>query len=261
MASILTHTKSYLLAKQLRQRDMIDFAIIGFPKCATSSIYRNLAASNHISMPNTEVPINAYIRGDINFPSDSLLKGIKNPNLPYKPHQWMALFKANPNIRFIIGLRNPAEWLYSFYQYRKNEILSNREWLSNHIKHNPKISEISFGDIVYNNQELFGASLEHGKFVKWLTPIAKIVPKDHVFLYFVEALERNPNLIYNDLSKFLSIEYRNASFIETNRNSSIHKTRDIYQAELEYLNQHYQEWNERLNELILSKWRITNKWW
>lgn len=259
---IITRAKSSVLSSALRFREQIDFAVIGFPKCGTTSIHANLMSSGSIYMPDYEVQIKNYIKGDVGFEGDAPIKGIKNPNLIYEPHNWMALCRANPEVKFILGLRNPTAWLFSFYQYRKKEINQGKAWLAERIDKSPRISEISFKDIVYGNENIVGASLAHGKFVNWLEPLAKYVPRDNVFLFFVEELAEHPDRVYQSMSNFLGVDYNPVDPpIEANRHARTYEDKQVYKAELDYLNQYYSEWNKSLNKLLINEWGVRNDWW
>ena len=103
-----------------------DFIIIAFPKCGTTSLVENLEKHSKINM--------FYEVGNkesIYFHSDHMYKfgkkyyedkiipgkinGEKNPTYIWDHITCLNIKKKFPNIKVIIALRNPVDYLYSWY--------------------------------------------------------------------------------------------------------------------------------------------------
>ena len=83
----------------------IDFAIIGFPKCGTTSIKYNLAKCQGIHMLPQEPALSDL--PDLEYP-DNMLIGLKNPSVIYSWDKWKNILKDS---KIIICWRNPVDFL------------------------------------------------------------------------------------------------------------------------------------------------------
>lgn len=101
---------------------LMDFAIVGYPKCATSSMVRWLAQQPEISMYDHEI----YHLKD-GQPADMVRKlyslpdgihGYKAPRDIHNPRAVEALANYWPETKLVVGLRHPVKWFESFYNYR-----------------------------------------------------------------------------------------------------------------------------------------------
>jgi len=104
---------------------LLNFAIVGFPKCGTSSMM-------HYFNTNTEVQIfkneKCHLGGNqqvtlikelyTTFPSGDFVKGIKCPSDVEAPLALKNYGKFFPKTDFIVGIRHPVKWLESFYNHR-----------------------------------------------------------------------------------------------------------------------------------------------
>ena len=105
---------------------LLNFAIVGFPKCGTSTMM-------HYFNQNTEVQIFPNERCDLggnqqatlikslynDFPPGDYVRGIKCPSdLESQILALPAYGKYFPKTDFIVGIRHPVKWLESFYNHR-----------------------------------------------------------------------------------------------------------------------------------------------
>ena len=105
---------------------LLNFAIVGFPKCGTSTMM-------HYFNQNTEVQIFPKERCDLggsqqatlikalynDLPPGDYVRGIKCPsNVESQNLALPAYGKYFPKTDFIVGIRHPVKWLESFYNHR-----------------------------------------------------------------------------------------------------------------------------------------------
>lgn len=248
-----------ILSKQRRMQ----VAIVGFPKCATTSVQVNLSNQDGIDIPGHEVQTIDLLRKRVSFSEKANLCGIKNPNLIYETHNLRAIIKANPDIKLIIGLRNPANWLYSFYQYRKYEMSrAEGSWVKNKAKKLPELETITFDEVVYNNADLLGASRSKGNFVDYLKPVITWVEPGQVLIYFLEEMAQEPEKTYGRIFDFLGLEHMDCSMmLQANRKAKNYEKKQHFQEQMEYLSNYYSEKNSELNQFLGENWNIVNPYW
>lgn len=259
---MITNIRGSLLARAIRRQPEIDFAVIGFPKCATTSLHATFMSANEVHMPDYEVQIKALRNGSVNLKTDKNKIGIKNPNLIYEPHNINALIKANKNIKFLVGLRNPVNFLFSFYQYRKLEIRENKAWLFNHVKPQSESLNISFKDIVMNNKELLGVNLEAGNYVSHLKKLLKMMKPENIMVFFVEELYEDNLGVYTRIMDFLNIDSSSIGEPKKkNIKNSMYESKDKYSDEIAFLNEYYRERNNELYKLLYENWGLPRLYW
>jgi Sulfotransferase domain len=104
---------------------LLDFAIVGYPKTATSTKVRWLASQKQIQMYNHEIyhlkdgePAD-MVRKLYALPEgDHYKRGYKAPRDIHNVRAVNSFSKYFPTTKFIIGLRHPVLWFESFYNYR-----------------------------------------------------------------------------------------------------------------------------------------------
>lgn len=255
--------KRRILSALLRFRRKVDFAIIGFPKCATTSIAQNLLAVPGIALPSYEVQLRDYILGKIDTDNPSRRFGIKNPNLIYEQHNITALVDRNPKIQLLLCLRRPTDWLFSFYQYRKLHIENNNEWIMPYVRTNPELSEINFDDIVYNGKDLIGANVKKGVFSDNIKFLLKYVPASQIHITLLEEIASHPTKAYEKIFTFLNLDPTLMPTVpmKANQNRDLYESKIHFEDHLEYLDRYYQTKNIELNQLLFEKWGIKNSYW
>jgi Sulfotransferase domain len=104
---------------------LLDFAIVGYPKTATSTKVRWLASQKEIQMYDHEIyhlkdgePAE-MVRQLYALPEgDHYKRGYKAPRDVHNIRAVEAFAKYFPKTKFIIGVRHPVLWFESFYNYR-----------------------------------------------------------------------------------------------------------------------------------------------
>jgi len=257
--------KGGFLGYLLKRKTKIDFAIIGFPKCGTTSVQMNLLQMSSVNMPNHEVQIKKIINNAVLLSGkNENITGIKNPNLIYEKHNLKALYIANKNVKIIIGLRDPKEWLYSFFQYRKMEIKKRKSWLSKrkYRKEVLYLKDLSFSEFVFNKNSLLGVNADKGIYIRYILDVLEVFDEKNIFIYLLEDMAANPDSIYSKIYNFLEIhnEENSPRRIE-NSNYGRYEHKDKYLESIKCLEQYYSSYNERLNLVLKEKWGIENKYW
>lgn len=255
--------RSSLYSRALANRTRIDFAVIGFPKCATTSIHKTLEKISDLYLPDHEVQIADIMSDKIYLPKSNKAVGIKNPNLIYEPHNILALYKSNKNMKFIISMRNPSDWLFSFYQYRMLEIKNEREWLTDILKRHSEYRKISFDDVVYNGKSFLGVSVEHGFFVNYLEDLYKWIPKENILIVMLEEIATNPSEAYSRIFEFVDIGgvLNHTNGVVANDQKKFYQRREDYKHSLSYLDKIYKDKNIQLNQFLMTRADYDNIYW
>jgi len=104
---------------------LMDFAVIGHPKTATSSTLKWLGAHHEVQMHPHELHtlqmgnVPSHVKQFYNFlPGDHIKRGYKNPGDISNPKAMKALAQYFPSTKLMIGLRHPVLWFQSFYNFR-----------------------------------------------------------------------------------------------------------------------------------------------
>jgi Sulfotransferase domain len=255
--------RSEVYGRLIANKINIEFAVIGFPKCATTSIHKTLASSPNVYMPDFEVQVPSLARGWLKRPSNGIKLGIKNPNIMYEPHNFLALLKSNRNMKFIITMRNPTDWLFSFYQYRMLEIRKNKEWLKPILAKHPEFKNVTFADVVGEDKDFFGLSKKSGFFVDYLKEILNWVSPEQILILMTEEIAENATKAYEKIFQFLEIDKENclASGIEANKNNILYDNKCEFKDQLTILADFYKPKNKELHDLLLTKWNYNNVYW
>ncbi|KAL7550872.1 hypothetical protein ACHAWF_016000 [Thalassiosira exigua] len=113
---------------------MLDFAVIAFPKAGTSFLKDYLRAADEVYVRERELcmkrpsDVAEFVRTyhalhvGLKQPRDQKQKtvrfGVKCPGVFYRADDVHLYAKYFPKTKFIIGLRHPASWFESFYNYQ-----------------------------------------------------------------------------------------------------------------------------------------------
>jgi|GEM_PF-3968346 len=266
LKKIVLPVRSSIYASVIAKKVKIDFSVVGFPKCATTSIHKTLERVPSLYMPDHEVQVANIMSGLQQWPQPHFsLTGIKNPNLLYEPHNLLALYKSNKNMKFIISMRNPSDWLFSFYQYRMLEIRDNKDWLQTRLEKNLEYKNISFDDIVYNEQSFLGVSIKHGFFIDYLEDIFNWIPRENILIVMLEEIALDASTAYSRIFDFLGIcdindEETEVGVVANNKNN-LYARRDDFTEQLSYLDHIYMQKNEQLNQFLKDRANYNNIFW
>ncbi|KAG7349180.1 hypothetical protein IV203_011777 [Nitzschia inconspicua] len=104
---------------------LLDFGIIGFPKCGTTTMMQWLGMHNEIVAIQHEIMAlqKHHPARIVNFvmkelPPGRFLRGYKSPNDVEDQRALNKLAQHYPHTKLIVGLRHPVLWYESFYNHR-----------------------------------------------------------------------------------------------------------------------------------------------
>ncbi len=146
--------------------------------------------------------------------------GFKCSKAVYEPRWILATLNLNPRARFIISLRRPADWLDSFFRYRRFEIQAggvNAGWAAAMAAADPSLRTITFEDVARGHAGLLGAHRDNGHFVKWLRPIVDIaaaalptptaqLPQQQLLVLFLEELATDAAAVHHRAAEFVGLK-------------------------------------------------------
>eukprot|EP00978_Attheya_sp_CCMP212_P002928 scaffold6049_cov41-Attheya_sp.AAC.1 len=108
---------------------LLDFAVVGFPKCGTSTMMRYLNIPNVSASLQDEQCFLSFNQDEPfvkdlyeQLPSEPphLLRGIKCPQNLESDHALQNFQTLFPRTKLIVGVRHPILWFQSFYNFRVN---------------------------------------------------------------------------------------------------------------------------------------------
>ena len=104
---------------------LVDFAIVGFPKCGTSTMMEYLDKSPYTKVAQKErcelgTGRQAKLTRDLymELPEGTYKRGIKCPRDLENEFSMAGYNKYFPGVHFLVGIRHPVLWLESFYNFR-----------------------------------------------------------------------------------------------------------------------------------------------
>jgi hypothetical protein len=112
---------------------LLDFAIIGFPKCGTTALQEWLSQHSQIQMLGGEVfsllnqqPSRMIWRLYTQLPSSpQIVRGYKNPLDIRAPPTLRYLSQYFPQTTLIVGVRHPVRWFESLYNFKVQNLPRN----------------------------------------------------------------------------------------------------------------------------------------
>jgi hypothetical protein len=123
LSSILNFTSGQIIGDP---NSLLDFAIIGFPKCGTTALHLWLGQHPQIHLLENEVfsllnkaPDRLIFRLYTQLPSNETYKrGYKNPLDIRVPHSLAYIRRFFPKTLLMIGIRHPVKWFESLYNFK-----------------------------------------------------------------------------------------------------------------------------------------------
>jgi len=201
---------------------LVDFAIIGFPKCGTSTMMEYLDQSPHTKVAQKEkcelgTGRQAKLVRDLyaELPPGNFKRGIKCPRDLENEYAINKYTELLPNTNFLVGLRHPVKWFESFYNFRvynnnpmppAMELVGNCGKYSRHVcthraRFHQYLANLGKTPLAEDEMKWFK---QRGRELR-LSPV-----KGKIFLYHVEQLRSDePPLrqlaMRKDLSQFLDL--------------------------------------------------------
>lgn len=180
----------------------IDYICLGFPKSGTTAVWYNLSFHSKINvLKRKDRPLhkqneiyyfnhdNIYKRGRKWYTSlmkENALNFEKTPGYIFSEKALQRMKKDFPNVKVIICLRNPIDYLISFHHHRKVESLERKE----------KFPE-NFYDFTHSpcpetlNKKSY---LQTGKYLNYIKEVYRIFGDNNVVILFHEKLKKMSNI-------------------------------------------------------------------
>lgn len=133
---LLPEIQSYSNVDEVKNRTgaLLDFAVIGFPKCGTSTMMRFLHTKSSF-VPGREIcdfntkneeKIDKFQNLITEFSRKNPGKkiGVKCPSSAesFRFYDNVKKFYGDDHTRYIVGIRHPIDWFESFYNFRVNNV-------------------------------------------------------------------------------------------------------------------------------------------
>lgn len=236
----------------------IDFIILGAQKGGSTWLYNNLNCHPEIYCPKKELH---FFSNDTNYKKginyyhsfysdidENKVIGEKTPeylNLisPNNPqasiYTHKRIFDYNPDMKFIIVLRNPINRLIS---------AANHMLRTNRITPFESLEDITFGKSSHKGEEF--SLLENGKYASSIIKYYELFPKENFLIMFFEDEIKNGGLqTMQKVCKFLNISFDSGFFPKINLIENEYKM-SFPALYMNHLFPNFRMINNRLNHLF-----------
>jgi hypothetical protein len=200
-----------------------NFLIAGAPKAGTSSVHKWIADHPH-AVGSTEKETYYFVdpdthmyRKDANishgfdkYSSYFPVPDSQNPTVilestPSYLYYETALkgvksLPTNPKCLFI--LREPAEQIYSLYQYFKN----NWDWIPSNVNFSEYLRTLREGNASYKGNELAENAIKHGSYVDYLTRWHEELGADRIMVLTFDELIRDQKKFTKNVAQWLGLD-------------------------------------------------------
>lgn len=200
--------------------------IIGFPRCGTTSLLRSLRKTMGFACC---CPDQAATGGEMShvqatslaWMDRSRINAFKNPDFIYDVGllEWVAAkypielrswlgppFARDDRVKFVVMLRDPSEWLVSYYWHRRCEIEVLAPWVRRYVQEDSSLRNITLEQVAAGEAAFLGVDRERGKFVKQLRVLANFIPWADIHVIWLEEWKRAPHAVLEGLAMFLGID-------------------------------------------------------
>ena len=258
-----------MIEKLKHPQKMVDFLLAGTQKGGTSALHYYLSKHPALCMASTkevhffdkdsffsgqQVDYSIYHQF---FPDTSLessvLLGEATPIYMYWKDTPKRIFDYNPEMKFILVLRNPIERAFSHWNMevsRSAETLDFFEAITQEKTRRKKI---------FPQQYRVYSYLDRGFYTEQLARLWQWFPKENIFIVRYEDLKNRPKKILSQLYSFLSI--KPLTFLGKKEVFSIPYKQEITNRELRFLVNVFKDEIARLECLLgwdCSDWIIIN---
>ncbi|XP_059477521.1 heparan sulfate glucosamine 3-O-sulfotransferase 6-like isoform X2 [Neocloeon triangulifer] len=180
--------------------------LIGAPRCGTVALMDFLGLHPEVQIVETEIHyFDKYFSNGIDWYKSNMPLSTKyqeviercnsyftNPAVPER------IFKARPDAKIILGVRDPIERAVSEYAEMAEEARG---------KFYKPFREFAFDQGNLGKMNENWTVLQTGMYAKHLKPWFKYFPRHQIYIYTAEELVTNPAKIIKDLQVFLQIRY------------------------------------------------------
>lgn len=211
----------------------VDFFIAGAPKCATSSLAHYLSQHPHVCFSTPKEP--GYFA--FNLPESRLaetekeyskcfscskkhkqLKGEGSTIYLYSSEAFRKIIEHNPEAKIILMLRNPIDLAFSlFLQVKHNGYEEETEFHNAwNFYHERKKGTTGKSVTLYKDVVSLGSQVK---------ALFSIVPRNQIFIGFLEDFKPNPAHTYKEILSFLNLSDDNREEYEIINSSGDHRNR------------------------------------
>lgn len=193
------------------------------------------------------------------FRSDKKYNGEKSPYYVLREKAMKEISELVPDAKLFVCIRHPIQMVHSFYNFRIFEF-----------KHGYPAGidpdKYSFEDIVLNDLEINGFSIDHGRYIAHIKSNAlKYFPAEQIYFVIQERMMANMNVEMNKIFEHLGLPPCKSEFVtkikhhnEQFRYETIDYSSPLYTASLEKLCALYKPYNEELCDFLgqdIEEWR------
>lgn len=205
----------------------IDFLLVGFTKCGTTSLYRALRDIDEIYLSDKKESV--YFswcdkvedseKKLINYYLSSIKKnqvvGMIEPSFFYYAKQVHKLF--GNNIKIIFLMRNPVEATFSEFKMR---VRQGRGELQEAYKKSGKFYEEMFDE---HFERCTNEGVLPHEYIYWIKNFQKYYKREQIKIIFFEEMIKEPDKIINDILKFIGVLniYTNKNFPYVNEGNFV----------------------------------------
>jgi len=228
---------------------MISFALIGFPKCGTTSILSNIGRCDSVYMIPGEPKPNEL--GFYSLPTSKKV-GLKFPSAIYCLEcGWEELFIMN-RTKLIICWRDPYEHLLTFYNYRRAEIKNKVRWIQEFKKASPDapLENVRLDHLIDNGLRFFDCSVENSKMEVHTRNAFERLRNNQILVINFDELRTNPRQFYSKICLFIGIPVVELplSFTVENVNVEKDEVEELTEEQRRKLSVHFANTTRIMNE-------------
>ncbi len=215
----------------------------GLVKASELNFFGNLSKQRYVKVGLKSENKKIKYRPSLNFYQSLLVENKtnieKSPQYIWKAEALEEIYNYNPKIKILVQIRNPIDWLYSYYVHAK----SNYEEFQ-------VSADLSFEDFLktpFPNDKSV-TSLEAGKFDHYLAEVFKIFPPENVVVISHEKLSEFTTM--SQLCDHLSLPYPEEirNFPLSFQKPPSYKNK-ISPELYTFLEEYYRPYNENLNSI------------
>lgn len=192
-----------------------DFVIVGFPKCGTHALLRNLGTHPDVFTHPDEVGFFGRDRMTLDayrdlFETDKRLAGEKSATYVLRSEAMRHMARVVPDVRIVVAVRHPIHMLHSFYNFRVWEY-------ENGFTPGFDGARFPLHDIVLQELVVSSVGLEAADFARWIEQnVLTSFSRDRVHFAVQEQFWHDPQGSYDSLHAFLGVSRIPVEFREVN---------------------------------------------
>lgn len=239
-----------------RHPSKLTLAIVGFPKCGTTTLHQSLMATGRFTGIEDEIRPKQFLSTCARGTPHSL---IKNPNLVYQPWWIHTIDRVAGPSKFLICLRDPREMLYSFYWYRRRELDDRAAWITER----SRPTQIPTEEMVMRGEaELLLAGRNRVDYATWLRHLLGFLPASRILCVVLEQLKQAPREVESALDEFVGFETGMVDhFVMANANDQKPR-QSIANASTPFEQDgFFQRVRNETNALLRDRWGLINSYW